>query len=267
MTAIEIPTFCAPRPLTPAWTVLPSWLPVPGLGALPVNCFLLKGPEPLLVDTGLAALGDDFIAALETEIDPADLRWIWLSHMDPDHVGNLSRLLARAPQARIVTGFLGMGKLQLAGFDVATVHVVQPGESFTAGGRRLNPLRPPYYDAPETLGFHDEADGVLFAADCFGAVLPGMVDATEQIAANTLRDGLLTWTAIDAPWLATADRAALGRCLAAFERLDAAWLLSAHLPPARGAGRLTGLVADAYCGREIAAADPFSIERLAVASH
>jgi hypothetical protein len=46
------------------WSVLPGWLPVPGLGALPVNAFLLKGAEPMLVDTGLAAFSDDIAEAL-----------------------------------------------------------------------------------------------------------------------------------------------------------------------------------------------------------
>lgn len=49
--------------------MLPSRLPVPGLGTLPVNAFLLKGPEPMLVDTGLAALGNEVFSSLAPEID------------------------------------------------------------------------------------------------------------------------------------------------------------------------------------------------------
>jgi len=78
---------------------LPSWIPVPELGALPVNSFLLKGDEPMLVDTGTSGTGSEFLDALASQIDPADLRWIWLSHMDADHIGNLERVLTAAPGA------------------------------------------------------------------------------------------------------------------------------------------------------------------------
>ncbi|GLQ55044.1 MBL fold metallo-hydrolase [Devosia nitrariae] len=261
--AIDFPTALAPRQVTQNWTVLPSWLPVPGMGALPVNSFLLKGGEPILVDTGLSALGEDFLAALESEIDFDDLRWIWLSHMDADHVGNLSRVLERAPNARVLTNFLGMGKMNLAGLDVSRVQLLEPGVPFEAGGHRLHPVRPPYYDAPETVGFFDETDSVLFAADSFGALLPETADEIGEIADESLRDGLVGWSSIDAPWLAHADQQVLGRTLTAIERLAPQYLFSGHLPLVRnGAAALTRHVASAYCRGTTAAIDPLSFESL-----
>lgn len=260
---IEVPTFLEPRRVSAAWTVLPSWLPLPGMGALPVNSFLLKGREPVLVDTGLGMLGDAFLAALEGEIDLDDLRWIWLSHMDADHVGNLARVLDRAPHARVVTNFLGQGKMMLAGLDTSRVHLLEPGMVLEAGGHRLNPLRPPYYDAPETIGFFDETDRVFFAADSFGAVLPRTAHEIDEFDDETLRDGLVGWSSIDAPWLAGADAAALGRTLAAVEALDPDMLLSGHLPLARnGVGALTRHIANAYGRGATSAVDPLSLEHL-----
>lgn len=260
---VDLPTTLAPVHVTQNWTVLPSWLPVPGMGALPVNSFLLKGREPLLVDTGLNALGEEFLAALAGEIDLDDLKWIWLSHMDADHVGNLSRVLERAPNARVLTNFLGMGKMNLAGLDVSRVQLLEPGAAFETGGHRLHPVRPPYYDAPETVGFFDETDGVLFAADSFGALLPEAVNDIGEIADETLRDGLVGWSSIDAPWLAHVDRHALGQTLTAIERLAPQYLFSGHLPLARnGAAALSRHVANAYCRGTTTAIDPLSFESL-----
>lgn len=266
--AIDYPTMLAPQRVTQNWTVLPSWLPVNGMGALAVNSFLLKGREPVLVDTGLGALGEAFVSALESEIDLDDLKWIWLSHMDADHIGNLGRLLERAPNARVLTNFLGMGKMSLAGIDVSRVQLLEPGAVFEAGGHRLNPVRPPYYDAPETVGFFDETDRVLFAADSFGALLPDAAGEIGEIADETLRDGLVGWSSIDAPWLALADGQALGKTLSAIERLDPQYLFSGHLPLARnGVAALTRHVASAYCRGTTGAIDPLSFESLLEALH
>ncbi|UYG05571.1 MBL fold metallo-hydrolase [Halomonas sp. LR3S48] len=246
------------------WCVLPAFLPLPGMGGLAVNAFLHKGQEPVLVDTGLAALGDAFLEALEAEIDLTDLRWIWLSHTDADHIGNLARILERAPRARVVTSFLGMGKMGLLGLDVSRVQLLEPGARLTLGDRELVPLRPPYYDAPETLGFLDTRSRTLFAADSFGALLPQPAENVAEIEAQTLRAGMVTWSSIDAPWLATVDRAALGRSLHALERLAPTTVLSGHLPLAEGnLSTLTALVHEAWCLAPATEADPQTIEAVA----
>jgi glyoxylase-like metal-dependent hydrolase (beta-lactamase superfamily II) len=264
MSAIESPVLLEPRRITDVWTLFPAWIPVPGIGVLPINSFLLKGPEPVLIDTGLGALGPAFMTALETEVDPQALRWIWLSHMDPDHVGNLDLVLERAPNAQILTNFLGMGKMGLAGRDLSRVHLLEPGRVFEAGEHRLMQIRPPYYDAPETIGFFDTTDGTLFVADSFGALLPDVVTTLDEVSAETLRKGLVAWSSIDAPWLTRVDRTALGGTLAGIEQLEPARLLSGHLPVATSEiPVLTRIVADAYCRGETELADPLSIEHLA----
>ena len=54
--------------------VLTSTATVPGFGNLAINAFVLHGAEPVLVDTGAVVESDEFMAALRTVIDPADLR-------------------------------------------------------------------------------------------------------------------------------------------------------------------------------------------------
>lgn len=259
---IDAPIMLAPHRLTDDWAMLPAWAPLPGLGVLAVNSFLLKGPEPVLIDTGMACLGDAYLAALEQEIDLADLAWIWISHADADHIGNLQRVLDRAPEARVVTTFLGMAKLGLMGFDLGRVQpLLQPGAVFDAGGRRLHPLRPLYYDAPETTGFFDPAADLLFTVDSFGAVLPVPVPMVEAAAAEDLRNGMLIWSSVDAPWLAQTDRAAMARGLAAIERRSPRHLISAHLPALGGCvTTVTRPVAEAYGSGAIPPADALAVE-------
>jgi glyoxylase-like metal-dependent hydrolase (beta-lactamase superfamily II) len=233
--------------VTEMWTALPSWLPVPGLGALPINSFLLKGSEPMLVDTGLGALSEQVTERLFAEIDPADLRWIWLSHTDADHIGNLDRILSLAPNARVVTNFLGAGKMGMLGVGAPDrMRLLEPGEVFEVGGRRLHQVKPPYYDAPETMGFFDDTDRVLFAADAFGALLEGGVETIDEVPTEALREGLVAWSSVDAPWLAQMDRVSLGHMLGQLDRLAPSHVLSGHLPVSNRLDTLTGIVGQAY---------------------
>ncbi|HVY98543.1 MAG TPA: MBL fold metallo-hydrolase [Dongiaceae bacterium] len=258
---LDAPIMLSPHRLTEDWTMLPGWAPLPGLGVLAINSFLLKGPQPVLVDTGMACMGDAYLAALEREIDPAEIAWIWISHADADHIGNLQRVLERAPRARVVTAFIGMAKLGLMGFDLSRVELLRPGADFEAGGRRLHPLRPLYYDAPETTGFFDPAADLLFTVDSFGAVLPAPVATVEDAAPGDLHHGMVTWSSIDAPWLAQTDRAAMARGLAAIERRQPRHLISAHLPPLGGrVSTVTRPLAGAYGSGAVAPADGLAVE-------
>jgi flavorubredoxin len=248
-----------PSKIDADWTLFNAWAPLPGLGAIAINALLLKGKEPVLVDTGMAPLGDAFIAALEQEIDPAEIAWIWISHADVDHIGALQRVLDRAPKAKVLTGTLGMAKLGLLGFDMSRVQFLEPGSVFDAGGRRLHTVRPLYYDAPETMGFFDPAASLLYSVDCFGAVLPAPAETVETVAEDAFRNGMMTWSSMDSPWLKTVDRAALGRGLAAIERLAPAHLISAHLPLLEGkVTTLTRPLADFYCKGPVV--DPVNAE-------
>jgi flavorubredoxin len=92
---------------------LRTYFPVPALGMLPVNAFVLQAREPVLIDTGLIAEHDEFMATLEFVMDPRDLRWLWLTHPDPDHVGSLQQLVTDNPHLRVITTFLGFGMLSL----------------------------------------------------------------------------------------------------------------------------------------------------------
>jgi flavorubredoxin len=222
-----------PRWLDSDIAVLPSSLEVPAAGTLAVNASLIRSPQPVLVDTGLAALGAEFLATLESLIDPVDLRWIWITHTDADHVGNLRRVLERAPSARLVINFLGMAKLDLLGLPTDRVHLLNPGQTLDVGDRKLLAVQPPVYDAPETMAVFDTMSRTLFSADSFGGLLQGMVEDAQEIPDEELRQGMLAWSRVDAPWLGDIDPARFARNLESVRDLDPDMLVSSHLPPAR----------------------------------
>jgi len=213
---------------------LTAYAPLPGLGLLPVNAFLIHATEPVLVDTGLAAQRGSFMQALSGVIDPADLRWIWVTHMDADHIGNLQAVLDAAPDARLVTTYLGMGKAGLLGLPLERCYLLNPGQSLRVGDRELLAVKPPVFDAPETTGLLDRRTGTLFSSDSFGALLQETAEDAGEIASPTLREGMQLWASVDAPWLQVIHEAKFQASIDALANLKPARLLSSHLPPASG---------------------------------
>jgi flavorubredoxin len=228
-------TMFAPRKLTSDIAVLPAYFPVPLLGLVPINAFVIASTEPVLVDTGLFATQEDFMRGLRSLIDVASLRWIYLTHVDPDHIGSLERVLAEAPRAKVVTTFLGLGRYSLRGaLPPERVFLLNPGQSLDVGDRRLIALRPPTFDAPETTAIFDSKTRTLFSSDCFGAVVQQPADDAMSLGSAALRDGGVLWTTIDSPWLHNTEQRVLDRMLQAIQGLQPDWVLSSHLPPARG---------------------------------
>jgi glyoxylase-like metal-dependent hydrolase (beta-lactamase superfamily II) len=223
-----------PRTVAPDTEFLGAYLPVPGYGVLPVNAFLIRAAQPVLVDTGLAALRREFQGNLRSLIDPEDLRWIWITHADVDHLGSLAAVLAQAPRARVVTTYIGMAKMSLQQLPIDRVYLLNPGQRLDIGDRQLLALRPPTFDAPETTGLFDTRTRALFSADSFGALIAEPVEDTADLSPTDLRDGQMTWATIDAPWLQFVDQRKFAASVNNVGRLDPSVILSAHLPPARG---------------------------------
>ena len=63
---MDKPTMFEPYPAAPEIDVLPSYFPIPGYGILPINAFVLKAAEPVLVDTGLVLVSDEFLPQLSS---------------------------------------------------------------------------------------------------------------------------------------------------------------------------------------------------------
>ncbi|MEU8799643.1 MBL fold metallo-hydrolase [Spirillospora sp. NPDC048819] len=230
------PTLGEPFSAVPDVHVIPTYWPVPGAGVLPMNAFLLHAEEPVLVDTGAGVLAGEFLAALESLIDIADLRWIWLTHEDRDHTGSLGRLLELAPQATVISSFLSVGRIMPEHpFPLDRLRVVNPGDKVHVGDRTLETIRPPLFDSPGTTGFIDGLSGALFSSDCFGAPLPDLDEAAaasvSDLPFETVAAGQLAWATVDSPWVSTADPARLGAALESVVRLRPSAVLSSHLPP------------------------------------
>lgn len=224
-----------PYQATPDVHVLPTSLALPGMGVLPINAYVLHSEEPVLVDSGLGFDRGTFIDALSSVIDPSTIRWIWLTHDDADHTGNIESVFEAAPNATLVCH--GMAALRMSSWwpvPMDRVHAIRAGDRLAVGDRTLLAVAPPLFDNPMSTGFLDEATGALFSVDSFGAIIPEPTDDAGEIPADALAGGMAGWATVDSPWAHLVDRARFSAVLDGVRELQPTTILSSHLPAARG---------------------------------
>jgi hypothetical protein len=220
---------------TPDIEVLPAHFPIPGMGFLPVNAFVIKAREPVLVDTGMGIESEEFMKALKMIIDPRDLRWVWLTHDDADHTGSIQKVLDAAPSARLAANSLAVLRMSTAWpVPMHRVYWLNSGDSISVGDRKLTAVRPPLFDNPTAIGIYDSKSEALFSVDCFGGIIPSPAQNADDVAQGDLAQGMISWASSDSPWVHKIEPSEFNQALDGIRQIAPKMIFSAHLPPARG---------------------------------
>lgn len=215
--------------------VIGSFEPVPGFGLLPINAFLIKGAQPVLIDTHGLTWRDDFMAKLRSLIDPSEIRWLFLTHDDMDHAGSVEPVLNAAPNATLVTCFVGVGKLTAILPPLAPrAYLLNPGQSLDVGDRRIASFLPPLFDSASTMGFYDSRNETLFTADAFGMFVPSPAEELSDVPETAFAEGFSNWNRANHAWSWLVDSSKFQGLLENVRKFQPKALLSSHAPVARG---------------------------------
>lgn len=132
------------------------------------NSYLIKDEKSALIDLSKEMLSDDYLVQLSEIFDVADLDYIVINHMEPDHSGALKRLRTRAPKAVL----LGMPKTvqMLNDFYGITENIerLSNGQELSLGKNTLRFVYTPFVHWPETMMTYMLEQKVLFPCDGFG---------------------------------------------------------------------------------------------------
>lgn len=213
---------------------------VQGEGVAPlcvhINSMVIKGREPVLVDTGSPRNRERWLEDAWSLVDPADVRWVFLSHDDADHYGNLGVILDACPNATVVSSFFLGNRLECElPLPLARVRWLNDGEAFDAGDRTLVAVTPPIYDSPTTRGLFDTRTGVYWAVDAFGAFVPGGTADAADLDPVYWADTFTAFNRAGAPWLDHVDERRWRRTVDRVEALGVELIASAHGPTVSGA--------------------------------
>jgi flavorubredoxin len=209
----------------------------PALGAplsVYLNSLVIRGAEPVIVDTGTIANRKQWLDDVFGLVEPTDVRWVFLSHDDIDHTGNLEEVMAACPNATLVASWAITERHSNAfEFPLERCRWINDGSSIIAGDRELVAVRPPMYDSPTTRGLFDASTGVYWAVDCFASPVPGNdpVTTVAELEPNFWREGMTMFMhhALS-PWLSIVDPVRFAAVCDENRKLGMTTIATAHAP-------------------------------------
>jgi ODP family beta lactamase len=201
-----------------------------------LNSMVILGAEPMIVDTGTPANREQWLKDAFSLVEPTDVRWVFLSHDDVDHTGNLDEVMSACPNAQLVCNWAMIERhTNCFQFPLERCRWIMDGETLDIGDRELAALRPPVYDSPTTRGLFDPTTGVYWAVDTFATPLPdpqvGVADLDPDFWAGGL--ALFALGAVS-PWLSMVDERKYGLYVDRVQNLAITTVAACHSPVIEG---------------------------------
>jgi len=134
------------------------------------NSYLVQGSQKVaLIDTVNPSMTEALMAYLE---NVPVINYVIANHAEQDHSGSIPQVLAKHPDAKVVTTPKGkdilMALLLIPGDRFITV---SDGETLSLGDKTLEFIHAPWVHWPETMLTYLREDKILFPCDFFGSHL------------------------------------------------------------------------------------------------
>jgi flavorubredoxin len=201
-----------------------------------LNSMVILGAEPLILDTGTIANREQWLEDVFALVEPEDVKWIFLSHDDVDHTGNLEQTMEACPNAQLVCNWSMVERhTNCFEFPLDRCRWVMDGETLDIGDRTLVAMRPPVYDSPTTRGLFDPTTGVYWSADAFATPLPDPGMGIPDLETEFWQFGvtLFTYGALS-PWLSMVDPKKYGKTVDRVQELGITTIAGCHTPVIEG---------------------------------
>lgn len=174
--------------------------------SIAINTMVIRGAEPVVVDTGAAEHREQYLADVFALVEPDDVRWVFISHDDVDHTGSVNALMRACPNATLVIDWFMVERMG-ASLEVSPRRWrwLRDGDRLDVGDRTLELVRPPVYDSPTTRGLFDPTTGVYWGVDAFATPMPAPVRDVAEIDPDVWTEGIATFGQYVSPWVLLAD--------------------------------------------------------------
>jgi len=150
---------------------------------LSVNQYLIvQNGKGVLIDPGSEAIFDELYDAVSEFVEISDIKFIFLSHQDPDVSASIGQWASVTP-AKFIMSALWVRFMSHYGFmDLARVLSLEDhGAKLKFGNDALKFLPAHFLHSPGNFSLYDTRSRIVFSGDIGAAVLPSMDGMKEVI--------------------------------------------------------------------------------------
>ena len=143
------------------------------------NSYVIMDEKVAVMDTVDGRATEEWLANLETVLEGRTVDYLVVSHMEPDHAGNIKNLVDRYPNIQVVGNAKTFAMIpQFFDLDLSDRSVVvKEGDTLNLGKHTLQFFMAPMVHWPEVMVAYEQSEKILFSADGFGKF--GALDTDE----------------------------------------------------------------------------------------
>lgn len=132
------------------------------------NSYLVLDEKKVLIDLTRSTQEGALLGQVGDLINPSELDYIVVNHMEPDHTGAIRIFRHLAPQAVFLCTAKAKPMLEAFCGLTENVRVVADGEELSIGQKTLQFFSVPFVHWPETMVTYEKTQRVVFSCDAFG---------------------------------------------------------------------------------------------------
>ena len=143
------------------------------------NSYVILDEKVTVMDTVDGRATDEWLANLEKALAGRSVDYLVVSHMEPDHAGNIQVLAEKYPDMQIVVNAKTLTMIpQFFDIDISDrAVIVKEGDTLCLGQHTLQFFMAPMVHWPEVMVTYERSEKILFSADGFGKF--GALDTEE----------------------------------------------------------------------------------------
>lgn len=150
------------------------------------NSYLILDEKIAVMDTADMRVSDKWFENLEKALNGAVPDYLIVSHLEPDHAGNIKKAADKYPEMKIVVNSKSETMLpQFFEISADRLLIVKEGEELSLGSHTLQFFMAPMVHWPEVMVEYEKSEKILFSADGFGKF--GALDTDEDWACEARR--------------------------------------------------------------------------------
>ena len=152
------------------------------------NSYLIIDDKITLVDTVKHYLADEMLDRIRAVVDPEEIDYVLVNHVEMDHSGSMPMVMEVAPNASIVTTSKGKKALEMHYGKDWEYMIVKTGDELKTGSRTLKFVETPMVHWPDNMVTYVPEDGLLLSNDAFGQHIASTERFVDEMGWDIVRE-------------------------------------------------------------------------------